>query len=750
MRSKIAVLLVLLLLAAPLLALPAAYAEDGIRSVAELNSRDVTVGISPGSAGERAVRAELPEARLAFFDDKFMGYEAVAHGKIDAFIYDLRQMELSIENGQRGVHLLDETLGETVEIALGISPVSEIPDLEKQVNRFLAGARADGTLDDMFRRWVVEGDEKMPVIELPEKPALHLTVGTSGISPPYTFYKDNRLCGYDIELAYRFARWLGADLSFRVYDYSSIFAAAVSGDADVLMANLHATPERRESFLFSDVLFEEKLGVMVRGEAPRRSSAMDALNGGRIGVQIGTIFDEIVLARLPDVQFEYFGTYTDLAAALEGGKIDGFPGDEPVLRLVAAEHPSVEILDEPLDSFDTAIALPKGERGEALKAELDAWLRSARESGELEELITKWLDRPEDEKTMPVLDNASAPRGVLRLATDPTYAPMEYYRDGEIVGLEIDMAARFCLASGYGLELVPMTFDGILPAVQSGKADFAASCFSITEERMESVNFSEAFYPCNTLMAVLRTRDAAKTGRAGGVMSSLEKTFLRENRWRLFVQGVGNTLLITALSLLFGTLLGFAAFMLCRSGSPVANAVTRFCTWLVQGMPAVVLLMILYYIVFGSLSVSGVTVAVIGLSLTFGAAVFGLLKLGVGAVDRGQYEAASALGFSDRRTFFRIILPQAVPHILPAFKGEVVALLKATAIVGYIAVQDLTKMGDIVRSRTYEAFFPLIAVTVIYFLLEGAIGVLIRLIERRCDPKRRSPETILKGVRTDA
>jgi polar amino acid transport system substrate-binding protein len=163
----------------------------------------------------------------------------------------------------------------------------------------------------------------------------------------------------------------------------------------------------------------------------------------------------------------------------------------------------------------------------------------------------------------------------------------------------------------------------------------------------------------------------------------------------------------------------------------------------------VVLLMILFYIVFGNVAINGVAVAVIGFTLTFGAAVYGLLKMGVGAIDRGQYEAAYALGYSIRRTFFRIVLPQAIPHILPAYKGEIVGLIKATAIVGYIAVQDLTKMGDIVRSRTYEAFFPLIAVTIIYFVLEGLIALAVSRISINIDPKRRSRADILKGVKTD-
>ena len=159
--------------------------------------------------------------------------------------------------------------------------------------------------------------------------------------------------------------------------------------------------------------------------------------------------------------------------------------------------------------------------------------------------------------------------------------------------------------------------------------------------------------------------------------------------------------------------------------------------------------MILYYVIFGSVSISGVVVAVIGFTFTFGSSVFGLLKMGVGAVDIGQYEAAYALGYSNRRTFFKIILPQALPHVLPAYRGEIVSLIKATAIVGYIAVQDLTKMGDIVRSRTYEAFFPLIAVTIIYFVLEELVGLLVSRITINFDPKRRKAEKILKGVKID-
>ncbi len=350
--------------------------------------------------------------------------------------------------------------------------------------------------------------------------------------------------------------------------------------------------------------------------------------------------------------------------------------------------------------------------------------------------------------------NSGSARSNNRAAADTATVPFAFIKDGKPAGVDIDIVARFCKEKGYGLEIVQTDFSAIIASVVTGKVDFACGGIAYTPERAESVLYSEPTFEGSSAMAVLKTEETASTAEGGssfldGVKSSFHKTFIRENRWQLFVKGVVTTLVITLFSILFGTLLGFIVFMLCRNGNSAANLITRFCMWLIQGMPMVVLLMVLYYIIFGNVAINGIFVAVVGFTLTFGASVFGLLKMGVGAVDGGQYEAAYALGYSNRRTFFRIILPQALPHVLPAYRGEIVGLIKATAIVGYIAVQDLTKMGDIVRSRTYEAFFPLIAVTVIYFLLEGLIGFMISRITINFNPRRRKPEDILKGVKTD-
>ena len=738
-----------------MLLLLGASALAEITSVEQLNHGGIKVGTELGCAAELTIRQELPEAALEQYNDKNLGYADVANGRLDAFIFDRTQMLKAIEGGVKGVRLLDENMGDVVKVAVGISPVSAIPDLERKINQFIAELRADGTLDEMYKRWVIDGNEEMPKIDLPDRPELHLIVGTSGIVPPYSYYVGTRLNGHDVELAYRLAAWLNADLEFKVYDYGAIVPAALSGDVDCVIANLNVTPERAEVLPFSDTLYEVGVGVMVRGETPTESPVATYR---RVGIQTGSSFDAIISEKMPDAEAVYFNTKADLVAALDGDKIDTFVVDEPVAKILMRENDRLTFLPDYLDTFSFALVFPNSDAGKALRDQFNGFLETLRADGTLDALEEKWFSEDEDAKTMPDIAALSAENGTLRVATEAAYNPFEYMRDGAVVGYDMELAARFCEACGYGLEIVDMSFESILPSVQAGKCDLAASAITVTPERAQSILFSEPYFYSGTVLMVLKQSDEntiapgdfnGKSGFLESLGDSFKKTFLRENRWRLFLTGVMNTLIITILSILFGTALGFAVYMLCRNGNPVANGITRFCTWLVQGMPMVVLLMILYYVIFGSVSISGIAVAVIGFAFTFGSAVFGLLRMGVGAVDGGQYEAACALGYSNRRTFYRIILPQAAPHILPAYKGEVVGLIKATSIVGYIAVQDLTKMGDIVRSRTYEAFFPLIAVTIIYFLLEGLIGFFVSRISVCFNPKRRKPDEILKGIRID-
>lgn len=720
--------------------------HKSITSKEDLNRKGIKVGMGVGSAAVHIAENELPEAEIVYLEGN-TGYESVAQGKLDAFIYDRRQMQLAIDSGIKGVRLLDENMEGSVHVAAGISPVSKIPDLEDRLNLFIAELKADGTLDDMYERWVIKGDESMPEITLPEKPEQYLTVGTTGIAPPYTYYVGSELNGYDIELARRFAARLDMGLKFKVYDYAGVIPAAATGDVDCIMADLNITPERAEALTFSDDLFDEKIAIMVRdtSEAKHKITSFSDLNGKRISMLSGVPFEELVKSKVPEPkEFTYYNNIPDMLLALKSEKTDAMLSNSAISALAVNRNPDIRQLSENLKDGVFGFAFKKG------SPEREKWQEAFDRIPEerIEEAWKKWTGSDDSKKIMPEQDWPGH-NGTVEVAACDTVEPMSYAGEGgEIVGFDNELILMMAEEMDVRVNFTGLDFSSVLSSVQSGKSLIGTGSIIVTDERKESVDFIE-YFPAAFVLLV-RAEDEGYSGHSifESLSSSFEKNFVRENRWKLFVSGFVVTFVITLLSALFGTLLGFLLLFICKDGNPAANRITEFFLFLVQGMPVVVLLMILYYIVFGSMNINGIVVSVIGFTMVFGAGVFGLLKIGVEAVERGQYEAAYALGYSVNGTFFKIILPQTIPRLMDAYKGEIVGLIKATAIVGYIAVQDLTKVGDIVRSRTYEAFFPLIAVAIIYFLMEAIFALAVKRIRLVSDPRMRKKESILKGVRT--
>ena len=239
-------------------------------------------------------------------------------------------------------------------------------------------------------------------------------------------------------------------------------------------------------------------------------------------------------------------------------------------------------------------------------------------------------------------------------------------------------------------------------------------------------------------------RDEKFGGGASGLVAfakslkgSFVRTFVTERRWKMLADGFGVTLLITFLSVIFATLLAFPVWRARSASNAFVSACAKGYIAFMQGTPLLVFLMVLFYVVFGKVDIAGIWVAVIGFSLNASAYLGEVLRSGIESVPRGQTEAALALGYAPRRAFFRFVLPQAVRTVLPVYRGQVVILLKNTSIVGYIAIGDLTKASDLVRSRTYESFFPIITTALIYFAASWLIALAIEHAGRRLDPAFR-------------
>ena len=213
---------------------------------------------------------------------------------------------------------------------------------------------------------------------------------------------------------------------------------------------------------------------------------------------------------------------------------------------------------------------------------------------------------------------------------------------------------------------------------------------------------------------------------------SFYNNLIVEDRYRMILDGLQVTLLITLCAAVLGTLLGGLVCWMRMSRRRWLQQVAKVYIELMRGTPVLVLLMLMYYVVMAPIDATGIMVAIVTFAMNTAAYISEMLRTTIQGIDRGQTEAGLALGFTQRQTFFKIVLPQVVKAVMPVYQGEIVSLLKGTSIVGYIAVSDMTRASDLIRSRTFDAFFPLIVTAIIYFLMAWLIGLLLQsLVQHR-------------------
>lgn len=225
-------------------------------------------------------------------------------------------------------------------------------------------------------------------------------------------------------------------------------------------------------------------------------------------------------------------------------------------------------------------------------------------------------------------------------------------------------------------------------------------------------------------------------------IASFQQNFIDDNRYMYLVEGLGTTLLITFFAALIGIALGFLVAIIRSTYDKTGkmkflNSICNVYLSVIRGTPAMVQLLIMYYVIFGSSSISKVIVAILSFGINSGAYVAEIVRSGIMSIDNGQFEAGRSLGFSYGKTMWYIIMPQAFKNVLPALANEFIVLLKETSICGYIGLMDLTRGGDIIRSRTYDAFLPLIAVAIIYLVMVLVLSRLVTLLERRLRSNER-------------
>ena len=199
---------------------------------------------------------------------------------------------------------------------------------------------------------------------------------------------------------------------------------------------------------------------------------------------------------------------------------------------------------------------------------------------------------------------------------------------------------------------------------------------------------------------------------------------------------MSTTLIVTFFAVILGMVLGFLIAIVRATHDKngklgVLNFFAKVYLTVIRGTPVVVQLLILYFIIFATVNIDKTLVAILAFGLNSAAYVAEIVRSGIMSIDNGQFEAGASLGLNYSKTMLCIILPQAFKNILPALANECIVLLKETSVAGYIALVDLTKGGDIIRSQTYEAFLPLIAVAIIYLVMVMFLSAMVSKLERR-------------------
>lgn len=475
--------------------------------------------------------------------------------------------------------------------------------------------------------------------------------------------------------------------------------------------------------------------------AENKVFTVDDLPGKIIGVQLGTTGDTLVSDYEDDgsgTTVERFNKGSDAIQALKQGKIDAVVIDAQPANAFIQANSELMILEEEFVLEDYAISIAKGNT--ELTNSINAALAALKQNGTIDSILDNYIG--ENVGNSPYVSPAGTDRsnGTLIMATNAYFKPYEYYDNGTVVGIDVDIATAIADYLGMTLKIEDMEFDSIITAVSSGKADIGVAGMTVTEDRLKNINFSDP-YTTSQQVIVVRDNDAISTGAS--ITEKFKNDFLTENRYQYILNGLKNTIIIAICAAIIGIIIGFLIAVIRSSHDKtgnlkILNLICHFYLTIIRGTPTMVQLLIIYYIIFGSVNINKIIVAILAFGINSGAYVAEIFRSGIMSIDNGQFEAARSLGLTYRQTMISVILPQAFKNVLPALANEFIVLLKETSISGYIGLTDLTRGGDIIRSITYDAMLPLIGVALVYLVLVMILSALVKKLERRLRSNERN------------
>ena len=714
------------------------------------------IGVMIGTTGESIAKNRFPNAEVKSFDDIMDAVAAIKSGQIHAII-TAYPAALQISKTNPELWRLPEPLtNEDTSVALrkGNS------DLLGDINRIVSELKSDGTLESMKVRWFKEDLSPYEEIKIPaSNSGKVLKIGVSATREPFSFVdKDGRVTGHDGELARIIGAKLQRPVEFTNMKFMALIPALQSGKVDLIVSGMTATEERRKLIDFSDPYFANSQVMLVKKsaveEAARnkpvaemnRSQKLESiadLKDKRIGLLLGSVHDSYAAEKFPKATLLQYKTPSDILLAVKSGKADAGIYTRETLVEVLRDEPEFGLLGESL--FSVPIAMGFNKQNSALREKFNVFLRQIVDNGVYDNMVERWMHR--GDTRMPQIANAKSNGSLVVGNVSDKGLPFTVLRENKLVGFDIELVERFGAFLGKEIVFADMEFGNLIAAVSTNKIDMIASTLMITDERKKQIGFSEKYYELGTNVFTLKNNIAGSdnslqekssvSSHFVSIVDSFRSNIIEENRYLLILDGLQTTVVISVLACIFGTLLGALICFMRMSRISALSFSAKTYIAILRGTPVLVLLMLIFYVVFASVNISPVLVAVIAFGMNFAAYSAEIFRSGIEGIDKGQTEAGISLGFTRMKTFINIVLPQTVRRILPVFKGEFISLIKMTSIVGYIAVQDLTKASDIIRSRTFDAFFPLVMIAILYFLISWVLTQSLEYLERRTDPKAK-------------
>ena len=518
------------------------------------------IGVTVGSVQGILLPQMLPEAELVEYNTLTDALMSLTSGKVDAIATE-DAVYLAMRREGQLVSRVEEPIGISnygIAFGKGIDP-----QLKKDFNSFLTDHREDGSLAELEEKWFggTEPADTPDGSDLEGKENSISYAVESG-QKPFSYMKDGKISGYDVELMILFAREYGYGLDIQDVSFAGILTGIEQGKYDMAGSGITITEERKESMEFSDPYHTEEMILVVHDPNAGNSRTLADFHNGTLGVIDGSLYAGFSRELFPEAQIDSYASFTDLFQCVKQGKIDGFLMDIPNFSAVARTDPNLSYLTVPGYSVDIGIAFGKNQLGETLQKQMNEFLATIRADGTYDQMWEYWCTDTEPVQP-PVLPDLSGNTEELSIVFDLSRKPFVYLLNNEYAGFEVDLMYRFCEAYGYKPVCQSGQWIAGIAGLKEEKYDVLSCGIYMTEERKESVNFCDPYVTADVIM-VIYEGGGNSAGFLDSIKESFEKTFIREDRWKLIAEGILNTLMISLAAMILGTALGLGLYLLAR------------------------------------------------------------------------------------------------------------------------------------------------------------------------------------------